>query len=117
MTLDPKRIQNMHRQITPRYISTPVLAGLATLALTATTTAATAQAGETPSHNEQVALVNGSGDQLEFKSRLNGTAQVASRDCRFVVFATDAPLVAADTNELEDVYLRDTLDDITILVS
>jgi Tol biopolymer transport system component len=48
---------------------------------------------------------------------INGTAQVSSADGRFVVFSTAAPLVPQDTNDLDDVYLRDTTDRITILVS
>ena len=77
--------------------STTVLAGSPALALVA-------------AHNEQVALVDGSDDQLEFKSKTNGTAQVTSYDGRYVVFSTDAPLVASDDNALDDVYLRDTVD-------
>jgi Tol biopolymer transport system component len=105
---------NMHSN---RLRSTAVVAGLATLTLTTTLAATAAAANAAQPHNEQVALVNGTGDQLEFKSRLNGTAPVASHDGRFVVFSTDAPLVAEDTNELDDVYLRDTVDDVTVLVS
>jgi Tol biopolymer transport system component len=48
---------------------------------------------------------------------INGTAQVSSTDGRYVVFSTAAALVPQDTNELDDVYLRDTVDGITILVS
>ena len=70
-----------------------------------------------PSRNEQVALVNETGKQLPNKSHINGTAAVTSADGRYVVFSTDAALVASDTNGLDDVYLRDTTDGITILVS
>ena len=84
--------------------STTVLAGSPALALVA-------------AHNEQVALVDGSDDQLEFKSKTNSTAQVTSYDGRYVVFSTDAPLVASDDNALDDVYLRDTVAGSTTLVS
>ena len=67
--------------------------------------------------NEQVALVDGTGKQLPSKSHINGTAAVASADGRYVVFSTDAALVASDTNGLDDVYLRDTADATTVLVS
>jgi Tol biopolymer transport system component len=68
-------------------------------------------------HNEQVVLVNETGAQADAKSMINGTAQVSSADGRFVVFSTAAALVPQDTNGLDDVYLRDTGDGITILVS
>jgi Tol biopolymer transport system component len=67
--------------------------------------------------NEQVALVNETGKQLPNKSHINGTAAVASADGRYVVFSSDAALVSSDTNGLDDVYLRDTTDGITVLVS
>jgi Tol biopolymer transport system component len=70
-----------------------------------------------PAHNEQVVLVNGTNAQADAKSAISGTGQVASYDGRFVVFSTAAPLVAIDTNGTDDVYLRDTVDGITILVS
>lgn len=35
----------------------------------------------------------------------------------FVVFSTAAPLVTSDANEIDDDYLRATIDNITILVS
>ena len=66
--------------------------------------------------NEQVAVTN-DGEQLEFESALNGTAPVTSHDGAMIVFSTDAPLVARDTNHTWDVYLRDTNDDMTVLVS
>jgi len=104
----------MYTKTHPRRTSWAI-AGLATLAVA--TTASAALAVEAP-HNEQVALVNGTGAQLEHKSHLNGTAQVVSDGGQFVVFATDAPLVEADTNGVEDVYMRDAGDsDVTILVS
>ena len=95
--------------------------GLATgLALAALTTAgliaAPAYAATTP-HNEQVVLHNGTDAQADAKSAISGTGQVASYDGRFVVFSTAARLVPQDHNGLDDVYLRDTVDGITILVS
>ena len=64
-----------------------------------------------------MALVNETGKQLPNKSHINGTAAVSSADGRYVVFSTDAALVPEDTNGLDDVYLRDTTDGITVLVS
>ncbi len=69
------------------------------------------------SHNEQVVLHNTTNAQADAKSAINGTAQVASYDGRFVVFSTSAALVGRDRNQVDDVYLRDTVDGITILVS
>ena len=89
------------------------VAGLAAAVVPA---AATAADGTSP-HNTQVALVNGSGAQPEAKSHLNGTAQVTSHDGRYVVFSTDAALTRQDGNDTDDVYLRDTVDGITVLVS
>ncbi len=95
-------------------------AGLAAVALTgAALTAgplASAYAGTT-AHNEQVVLHNVTHAQADAKSALSGTGQVASYDGRFVVFSTAARLVRQDRNGLDDVYLRDTVDGITILVS
>jgi Tol biopolymer transport system component len=68
-------------------------------------------------HNDQVALTDGTGKQLPFKSHINGTAPVTSADGRYVVFSTDAALAPTDTNGLDDVYLRDTVDGTTVLVS
>ncbi len=89
--------------------------GLAVAAVTAGTTAALA--GGTTSHNEQVVLVNETGAQPAIESAINGTAQVSSHEGRYVVFSTAAALVPSDTNELDDVYLRDTADGISVLVS
>ena len=104
---------------TPVHRGRPATAGAA-LAVLATAglalTAGPAYAVATP-HNEQVALVNGTGAQADAKSAISGTGQVASYDGRFVVFSTAAPLVRQDRNDLDDVYLRDTVDDITILIS
>jgi TolB protein len=91
------------------------IAGLAVaLAVLATTGTAFAVA---PAHNEQVVLVNETNAQVDAKSAINGTAQVASYDGRFVVFSTAAKLVPWDKNNTDDVYMRDTGDGITILVS
>jgi Tol biopolymer transport system component len=99
-------------------LRTPAVAASLTLAATATFLgAAGTPAYAAGSHNEQVVLVNGTDGQADAKSMTNGTAQVSSADGRFVVFSTAAPLVPADTNDVDDVYLRDTSDDITILVS
>lgn len=90
--------------------------GLALAAVTATTSLAAADAHEgIGPHNEQVALVNESNAQPEAKSKLNGTAQVTSYDGTSTVFSTDAALVPWDTNQTDDVYLRN--DGTTILVS
>jgi Tol biopolymer transport system component len=86
-----------------------VVAGLALPAAEATSVAA--------ARNEQVALVDQTAEQLPAKSHINGTAAVASADGRYVVFSTDAALVASDSNGLDDVYLRDTTDAVTVLVS
>ncbi len=91
------------------------LAGLAASATAPLVAPATA-ADSTP-HNTQVALVNGTGAQVEAKSHLNGTAQVTSHDGRYVVFSTTAALTEEDGNDTDDVYLRDTADGITVLVS
>src|SRR3954447_370193 len=91
--------------------------GLTVAALTATGLAAGPAYAVTPPHNQQVVLVNATNAQADAKSAISGTGQVASYDGRFVVFSTAAPLVQRDRNQLDDVYLRDTVDDITILVS
>jgi Tol biopolymer transport system component len=93
-----------------------VAAGLA-LTTSALLMAAGPAAYAAAPHNEQVVLVNGTDAQADAKSMINGTAQVSSADGRFVVFSTAAALVPQDTNDLDDVYLRDTTDAITILVS
>src|SRR3954447_18141388 len=91
--------------------------GLTVAALTATGLAAGPAYAVTTPHNEQVVLVNETNAQVDAKSAISGTGQVASYDGRFVVFSTGAALVAMDTNATDDVYLRDTVDGITILVS
>ncbi len=89
--------------------------GLALAAVAAPLQSATAAVA--PAHNEQVALVDGSGKQVAAKSHINGTAAVASANGRYVVFSTDAALVPADTNGVDDVYRRDTETGRTLLVS
>lgn len=89
---------------------------VAGLALAELTVAGPSRAG-TPAHNEQVVLANETNAQADGKSAVSGTGQVTSYDGRFVVFSTAVPLVAIDTNDIDDVYLRDTADKITILVS
>jgi Tol biopolymer transport system component len=100
-------------------LRTPAVAAGLVLAATATSLIAStlSPAYAAGSHNEQVVLVNGTNAQADGKSMTNGTAQVSSYDGRYVVFSTEAALVAEDTNALDDVYLRDTQDGITILVS
>jgi Tol biopolymer transport system component len=107
----------IHRPST--RLRTPAVAAGFALAVTATTLIGTAAAPAyaVGAHNEQVVLVNGTNAQADAKSMINGTAQVSSADGRLVVFSTDADLVPEDTNEIEDVYLRDTEDGITVLVS
>ena len=78
---------------------------------------ATATAVTPGSSNIQVALANGTNQQFESSSDINGTARVLTKDGRFVVFSTAAALTPGDTNGLDDVYLRDTVDQITLLVS
>jgi Tol biopolymer transport system component len=92
-----------------------LVGGLAVAPATATATAG-ASAVARP-HNEQVALVDRTGAQSPFKSDLNGTAQITSQHGRYVVFSTAAPLVPWDSNDLDDVYLRDTAHGTTTLVS
>jgi Tol biopolymer transport system component len=92
-----------------------VTAGLAGLAVAA---AAPALADtSTEGTNRLVALHAVDGTQAAAKSYINGSAQVSSRDGRFVAFSTASPLVPEDTNGLTDVYLRDAVEGTTILVS
>jgi len=99
-------------------LRTPAVAAGLAIAASATLIASTVAPGYAAgAHNEQVVLVNGTNAQADGKSMTNGTAQVSSADGRYVVFSSEAPLVPEDTNGLDDVYLRDTADDITILVS
>ena len=89
-------------------------AGLALAAVAVTLPAALAG---TTAHNEQVVLTEGTNQQLDFSSDISGAGQVISADGRYVVFSTEASLVAADDNELDDVYRRDTVAGSTVLVS
>ena len=92
-----------------------VTAGLAGLAVAA---AAPALADtSTEGTNRLVALHAVDGTQAAAKSYINGSAQVSSRDGRFVAFSTASPLVPEDTNGLTDVYLRDAVEGTTTLVS
>jgi Tol biopolymer transport system component len=93
-----------------------LVGGLALAALALPRQAAEAT-GLATDHNEQVALADGTDKQLPEKSHINGTAPVASADGRYVVFSTEAALVATDTNGDEDVYRRDTVEGTTLLVS
>jgi Tol biopolymer transport system component len=103
---------------TPVHHGRPAAAGLALAALVAAGLAVTGPSyAVTVPHNEQVVLVNGTDAQADAKSAISGTGQVASYDGRFVVFSTAAALVPQDRNGLDDVYLRDTVDGITVLVS
>ena len=96
-----------------------VAAGLALAAVTATAPfAAAGDTGPSTPHNEQVALVIGTNAQpAKTKSKINGTAQVASYTGSRVAFSTVAALVPWDDNGTEDVYLRSRSDGVTILVS
>ena len=91
--------------------------GLAGLGLALAATGAAVPALAAAPHNEQVVLENDTNAQADAKSAINGTAQVASYDGAYVVFSTQARLSANDTNDVDDVYMRDTTDGITILVS
>jgi Tol biopolymer transport system component len=109
----------MTHQIPSTRLRTPAVAAGLVLVASATSLLGTtlAPAYAASSHNEQVVLVNGTNAQADGKSQINGTAQVSSYDGRYVVFSTEAGLVPEDTNALDDVYLRDTVDGATILVS
>jgi Tol biopolymer transport system component len=99
-------------------LRTPAVAAGLALAATATSLiGATSPAYAAGGHNEQVVLVDGTNAQADGKSMINGTAQVSSADGRYVVFSTAVALVPEDTNQLDDVYLRDTTDGVTVLVS
>lgn len=92
---------------------TTVVAGLTLATLTLASPALAAGGPST----EQVALADGTGQQHAAPSDVSGAGQVISRDGRYVVFSTPAPLVASDTNGLDDVYRRDTVLGRTELVS
>lgn len=98
-------------------LRTPAVAAGLVLAVSATSLLGSAPAYAGSGHNEQVVLVDGTNAQADAKSMINGTAQVSSADGRYVVFSTAAALVPEDTNDLDDVYLRDTQEGVTTLVS
>ena len=93
-------------------------AGLAAALLSAAV-AGPATAGETSTEgtNRLVALSDVDGSQSAERPTINGSAQVASHDGRYVAFATPSPLVPEDDNGLSDVYVRDTVAGRTTLVS
>ena len=103
----------------PRRVALPAQRALAAaLGLAAVLVPLSSATALTPGRsNIQVALANGTNQQLESSSDINGTARVLTQDGRFVVFSTAAALTPDDTNGLDDVYLRDTVDEITLLVS
>ena len=116
---------------TTRSRTSLILAGLSTAAVLGTPTptppptatpptaaddAGVAAAAVTGS-NQLVALRDVDGAQATSKSRINGSATVASADGRYVVFSTGSALVPEDTNRLDDVYRRDTVAGTTTLVS
>jgi Tol biopolymer transport system component len=108
----------MSHPLSRTRLRTPAVAADLVLAATATTLGATlAPAYAASPHNEQVVLVDTTNTQADAKSMINGTAQVSSYDGRYVVFSTAAALVPEDTNDLDDVYRRDTLEGVTSLVS
>lgn len=96
-------------------------AGLSTLTVLGTVGTAAAAgdgaAGSAAAGFNQVVAVDADGRQADAKSHINGAANVASRDGRYVVFSTAAALVPEDTNGLDDVYLRDLERKTTTLVS
>ena len=103
-------MQPLHRRTALAFV------GLATLATSATSSAAVASDSYTPT-NWRVVLENETGVQPRTNSSASGTGQTASHSGQFVVFATDAALVPSDTNGQSDVYMRDLAGGITILVS
>ena len=107
------------KHTTARSRRTALAAGLAGLSLLAAPALAHAEAAGSPGLGtiELVALRDSDGGQAAEKSHLNGSAQVASEDGRYVVFSTTAALVPQDTDGFSDVYLRDTLEGRTRLVS
>lgn len=91
--------------------------GLAVTALAVLTVLAPPALAGTSSQLQQVAVVDGTGEQLPFSSSGSGTGQLTSADGTRTVFATAAPLVSHDDNGVEDVYLRDSAAGTTTLVS
>jgi Tol biopolymer transport system component len=104
--------------MTSRLPARGLAAGTTALALAATMSPALAAAlAEPVGTNVRVALHATTGEQAPTKSYANGSAPVATAGGRYVVFSTDSPLVTEDTNGLSDVYLRDTLENRTVLIS
>ena len=107
----------MHRQQNPtRRLLAAGVATLAVVGAAAPTAAAEEDPAQPAGTNELVALTD-DGRLVDGRSGINGTANVASRDGRFVVFSTPARLVPEDRNRTDDVYVRDTVADRTRLVS
>lgn len=106
-------MNTIHR--TPRPVV--IGAGLALVALAGLGAVPTATAADDSAHVEHVVVADGTGEQYAVSSDVSGAGQVTSADGRYVVFSTAAPLVASDTNELDDVYRRDTVSGRTELVS
>ncbi len=99
------------------HITTRRAGTAAGIALAALAVAVPAALAGGTAHNEQVVLSDGTDAQHAISSDVSGAGQVISADGRYVVFSTAAPLVAADKNEVDDVYRRDTVDGRTVLVS
>jgi Tol biopolymer transport system component len=74
-------------------------------------------AAAAPSGRNEIVSLHENGSQARHKSHINGSATVASADGRHIVFSTPAALVRQDRNRVDDVYVRDTLEDTTTLVS
>ncbi len=97
----------------PTTTRAAVLAGLTLAGLVVGTPALADPVGL----NQQVALADGTGQQLASSSDISGAGQVISANDRYVVFSTAAALVPEDDNDLDDVYRRDTVNRRTVLVS
>lgn len=78
---------------------------------------AAAVATAAPSERNEIVSLHDDEAQARQKSYINGSATVASADGRYIAFSTAAALVGHDRNRLDDVYLRDTVEDSTTLVS
>jgi hypothetical protein len=102
---------------TPTTRLAALAAGLAAVIGATALTPATAGETSTEGTNQLVALHDVDGSQSAARPTINGSAQVASHDGRYVAFATESPLVAEDANGLSDVYVRDTVARRTTLVS
>jgi hypothetical protein len=103
----------------PKQAGRPALltASLALAMLTTTGAPATAAEATGEGTISLIALHDTDGTQATGKSHLNGSAQVATEDGRYVVFSTTSALAPDDTNGVSDVYLRDTVEGRTSLVS